>query len=97
MNEDRALFHQKTSTGFSSVLTGANEIFGPSNSAATQAAAQRFANSLDELMSKAPLYTPDMEDTLDKSRESVRQFIKTASQLFGNISITLESAILQNI
>jgi hypothetical protein len=32
-----------------------------------------------------------MEETVEHSRESVRQFIKAGSQLYGSISLTLEA------
>ncbi|KAK8846213.1 hypothetical protein M9Y10_020219 [Tritrichomonas musculus] len=89
--EDHALFNQKMTAGTKNVILGANAVFGTNNCHKTIEAANRFAKELEGLLSQAPLYTPQLEDNLDHSRESVRQFIKTASELYGNISLTLES------
>ena len=89
--EDQVLFNQKMNDATKNVIAGSNDIFGPNTTQPLELAATRFANAIDNLLNQAPQCTPLIEDTLDHSRESVRQFIKTASQLYGNISLTLES------
>lgn len=89
--EDHALFNQKMTAGTKNVMLGANSVFGTNNCHKTIEAANHFAKELEGLLSQAPQCTPQIEDMLDHSRESVRQFIKTASELYGNISLTLET------
>lgn len=90
LEQDRALFQHKMTIATKNVISSAHELFEPTYLASTQRSAMNFANSLEALLESAPHMAPIMEDTLDHSRESVRQFIKTASQLYGSIGTSLE-------
>ena len=89
--EDASLYTQKVVLGTKDVIESSKAVFEPQNQDPEQSPAISFAMSLEGIMDEAPNYTPKMEKTLDKSTETVRGFIKTASQLFGKISNTLES------
>ena len=88
--EDSQIYTQNTVLGTKDVIFSSKKVFEPSVPM-EQNPAILFAMSLEGVMDAAPNYTPKMEKTLDKSTETVRGFIKTASQLFGKISNTLES------
>jgi hypothetical protein len=90
-DEDLALFRRKMGGGAQSVISGSKDLFEPPVIATTFQTAGRFASATEALLDSAPTYGPKMSQSLDHSRESVRQFIKTASQLFGRISVALES------
>ena len=88
--ENSSLYTQNTVLGTKDVIYSSKKIF-EQQVPAEQNPAIAFAMSLEGVMDTAPNYTPKMEKTLDKSTETVRGFIKTASQLFGKISNTLEA------
>lgn len=87
---ERKLFIDNMSATAKNVISSSNALFEPKNSASILSSVNRFSTTLEPLFEQAPFYTPVMEKTLDHSRESVRQFIKTIAQLFGNITTTLE-------
>ena len=88
--EDNSLFHSRMSQGAKNVISSSRELFEPTYLSNTQHSALNFAASLEALLDEAPEMTPAMEETLDASREAVRQFIKSASQLYGSVATTLE-------
>jgi hypothetical protein len=88
---DLSLFNQKMVSGVQNVISSSKNLFVPAFIATTFQTAGRFAGTTESLLDGAPTYGPKMAQSLDHSRESVRQFIKTASELFGRISVTLES------
>jgi hypothetical protein len=90
-DEDRALFGRKMSSGAQGVISSSKDLFDPAIIGATFQAAGRFAAATESLLDAAPSHAPTMGQSLDHSRESVRQFIKTAAQLFGRISVSLEA------
>lgn len=75
--------------GTRNMIDSTKQIFQPATAEEINPAA-KFA-SINDLLDNAPNYTPEIEDTLNKSIDSVKQFIKTASQLFGKISYSMES------
>jgi hypothetical protein len=88
---NKELFLAKMRQGTQNLLSSSKELFEPPSLNAAQASIARFGNTLEDPMERAPQCSRELENILDHSRESVRQFIKAASQLFGTISITLES------
>jgi hypothetical protein len=90
-DEDRALFGRKMVAGAQNVIGSSKELFEPPTVGATFQTAGRFAAATESLLDAAPSYGPKMGESLDHSRESVRQFIKTGAQLFGSISVALEA------
>lgn len=87
---ERELFIDNVSSAANNMFTSSRALFEPKNSAQFLSTINKFSNSLDPLFERAPEYTPLIEETLDHSRESVRQFIKSVAQLFGSITTTLE-------
>ena len=85
-----SLYTQNTIYGTKEVIQSSKQIFTQPVPLEQNPAIQ-FALSLEGVMDAAPNYTPKMEKTLEKSTETVRGFIKTASQLCGKISTKLES------
>jgi hypothetical protein len=90
-HDDRALFGRKMVSGAQDVIGSSKELFEPVAIGATFQSAGRFAAATESLLDAAPSYGPKMGQSLDHSRESVRQFIKTGAQLFGQISVALEA------
>jgi hypothetical protein len=88
---DGQSFDRNVAQGAKNVIASVNDLFVPSQLTQIQQTAQRFASTLDLYLDPAPQCTSGMEDTLDHSRESVRQFLKTGSQIYGSISMSLES------
>lgn len=88
--DDSALFGGRMSLGAKNVIASSCDLFEPVYLSQTQHSAMAFASTLENLLDDAPQATPQMEETLEHARESVRQFIKTASQLYGSIGTTLE-------
>jgi hypothetical protein len=78
-------------SGAQNVIGGSKDLFEPASIGATFQTAGRFAAATESLLDAAPSYGPRMGQSLDHSRESVRQFIKTAAQLFGRITVALEA------
>jgi hypothetical protein len=90
-DEDLELFSRKMVSGAQNVIGGSKDLFEPALIATTFQTAGRFAAATEHLLDGAPAQGPKMAQSLDHSRESVRQFIKTASELFGRISVALET------
>jgi len=88
--EEKLYFRKKMVLGTNDVIASSKNIFEPLVPI-NQNPAIKFAMSLEGIIDRAPEYAPHMDQTLEKSRDSVRNFIKTASQLFGKISNNLES------
>ena len=88
--EDCALFDSRMALGAKNVIASSSDLFEPTYLVNTQRSALAFASTLETRLDEAPQATPQMEETLDCARESVRQFIKTASQLYGSVGTTLE-------
>ena len=76
--------------GTKDLLNSSKKLFDL-NKPLNQNPSHKFATSLEILIEKSPEYAPIMEQTLDKSTDSVRSFIKSASQMFGKISLNLQS------
>lgn len=87
---ENSLYKQRINLGTKDFILSSKGIFDP-GVPLEQNPAILFAMSLEDVMDQAPNETPRIEKILDKSTEQVRGFIKTASQLFGKISMTLES------
>ncbi|EAY05043.1 hypothetical protein TVAG_191400 [Trichomonas vaginalis G3] len=87
---DNNIYKQQVKLGTRDLILSSKGVFDP-GTPLEQNPAILFAMSLEGVMDAAPNETPRIEKILDKSTEQVRGFIKTASQLFGKISITLES------
>ena len=92
MEEDRKLFQENVLSGTKNVMSSSKFLFEPKTVPITISITNNFSQNLEDLFEQAPYYTPVMEETLEYSRESVRQFIKSVSQLFGSISSTLENS-----
>jgi hypothetical protein len=88
---DKAAFDNRLSLGAKNIISSSRELFEPAPLAHTQQTARRFAGVLELLLEPAPDYVPAMEEVLEHSRESVRQFIKAGSQIYGDISLALDS------
>ncbi|KAH0787438.1 hypothetical protein GPJ56_008633 [Histomonas meleagridis] len=93
LEEDRKLYKENVLLGTKNLLSSSKVLFEPRAAQTTIEITNNFSQNLEDLFEQAPYYTPVMEETLENSRESVRQFIKTVSQLFGSISSTLEDSI----
>jgi hypothetical protein len=88
---DAQSFDRNLVQGTKNVLASAHDLFSPSQLAQVHQTAQKFAATLDLFFDPATECTPGMEETLEHSRESVRQFLKTGSQIYGSISMALEA------
>jgi hypothetical protein len=86
---DSALFEKRMTAGTKNVIASAKDLFSPPFIPATISSLTKFATVVEPLIEGAPTSSTKMGESLEHSRESSRQFIKSASQLFGEISVTL--------
>jgi hypothetical protein len=87
---DSQSFDRNLTQGAKNVIASVNDLFEPSQLLQIHQTSQKFAATLDSLLDPALQHTPGMEETLEHSRESVRQFLKTGSQIYGSVSMSLE-------
>jgi late competence protein required for DNA uptake (superfamily II DNA/RNA helicase) len=87
---DKNLFDRRLVSGTKNIFGSAKELFDPPVVATTHQTLTKFAATLDALVEPALEVTPVMDDTLEHSCDSVRQFLKAGSQIYGSISMSLQ-------
>ena len=90
MTSKGTLMSQQMYKGTKDILTSSKDLFVPQISR-PQSPAVKFALSLEQVVESAPNTLPQLEISLNKSIDMVRNFIKNASNKFGRISYALET------
>jgi hypothetical protein len=86
---DGALFERRMTAGTRNVIASAKDLFTPPFIPTTISSLAKFATVVEPLIEGAPTSSTKMGEALEHSRESSRQFIKAASELFGQITVAL--------